>query len=169
MRLARQLYEFVLLAMLITTTASVQAQTSVRIANYRDLIRFTIQRDVAQIRLKIIRDTGQEIFDSGFSNGNSIDWRRSDRSRRRVDSGSYSYVLTTKDRSGNVMRPDLGQIDVDQAGENLIDAPPVAVVTASPHSKEIHPTHAGAWDVDHGTQFYTINTPRMGLGTQNPL
>jgi len=67
------------------------------------------------------------------------------------------------------MRPDLGQIDVDQAGENLIDAPPVAVVTASPHSKEIHPTHAGAWDVDHGTQFYTINTPRMGLGTQNPL
>src|SRR5258706_7291789 len=64
-------------------------------------VRFTAPSSVVQLRLEVLADTGQVLFDAQ-SKGDVFDWAVQDGSGQRLADGTYLYVVTTKKLSGRV-------------------------------------------------------------------
>src|ERR1044071_1593918 len=70
------------------------AKTSIIIE--RQLLRFTTQGEALEWRLVVSKEQGEVIFDSGFVNATSLEWPLQNQQGEAVESGLYSYTLTTK-------------------------------------------------------------------------
>lgn len=156
---------------MILALSPVFAQTQkpdIAVSIFRDLVRFTAPGDVPEMRVEVFNSTGQKVFEGSLVSGQTQDWPLQDLQSQPVDSGLYSYTITTKDQAGALKQMQQGNLIVDRGREGLEAAPPVDSSHARP-PQSIKPKPTGTWDVDHGEDPYIINTPAMGIGTQTPL
>jgi hypothetical protein len=140
----------------------------IAVSIFRDLVRFTAPSEVQEMRVEVFNLTGQKVFEGSLVSGQTQDWPLQDLQSQPVDSGLYSYTITTKDQAGALKQMQQGNLIVDRGREGLEAAPPVDSSDARP-PQSIKPKPTGSWDVDHGKDPYIINTPAMGIGTQTPL
>jgi hypothetical protein len=139
---------------------------SLTVTTYSDAVRFSAQGAVKELRVEVLSLSGQKVFDSGPVLGNALDWKLLNSQGQPVANGVYLYTVTVKDPSGNVTKK-LGKLAVLRG--KGVAAPPLSGITVGELAERLQPQHTGMWDVDHGENAYTINTPAMGIGTQNPL
>jgi hypothetical protein len=84
-------------------------------------IRYLSIGEVKQSRLQVFSSDGIQIFDSGYRDGNLIDWRLTDQQGASLKDGSYIFVVTIKDFSGHTTQKygaavlELNQIYLEQA------------------------------------------------------
>ena len=134
---------------------------------FRDLVRFAAPSEVQEMRIEVFGSTGEKIFDSNFVAGQTQDWLLENPQGKQVESGLYAYTVTIKDQAGILKQTQRGNVILDRGREGLEAAPPVNNTEASPpHGSQQQ--LAGSWNVDQGKTPYIINTPAMGIGTQNP-
>ena len=102
--------------------------TNLEVTSYADLVRFTIQGDVKDLRVEILTLAGQKIVDSGIIKGSALDWRLGDQQWHLVASGVYLYVVTVKDTSGKLSKY-LGKLAVVQGKIGSNQAPGLSLPT----------------------------------------
>jgi Chaperone of endosialidase len=145
-----------------------QAQMpEVTVTVFRDLVRFAVPGEVQEMRVEVFSAIGEKIFDSNLVAGHIQDWPLQNLQGKAVDSGLYAYTVTVKDQAGVLKQMQRGNLLVDRGREGMEIAPPINQSDAR-SSGNTQPQPTGSWDVDHGKNPYVINTPMMGIGTQNP-
>jgi hypothetical protein len=75
--------------------------------------RFSVSYGAAEVRLEVLGQNDELLFDSESVTGRSVVWPMRDQVGRRVIDGKYSYVLTARDANGNVIRKHVGVVVVD--------------------------------------------------------
>ena len=65
-------------------------------------VRYISVGEVNQTRLQVFSSDGIQVFDSDFRLGNLIDWQLMDQQGSRLSDGSYLFLVTVKDFSGNL-------------------------------------------------------------------
>jgi hypothetical protein len=138
----RNLATTILFSILLTGLALAQNEQSaqeaklpvpaVAVSASGDAVRFTSAEQVLQMRLEIYSASGESIFDSGFHQGNILDWKTTNVPQGLID-GSYLGVVTIKDLRGRTTQR-LGSISV-QAGQ---------VTVARTREDELTPTQSQA-------------------------
>ncbi len=162
--------EFLMMAVAMAGFHPAFAQTQtpeISVTIFRDLVRFAAPSNVQEMRVEMFNSTGENIYDSNFVAGQTQDWLLQDLQGRTVDSGLYAYTVTVKDQAGILKQMQRGNVIVDREREGIEAAPPIERSQARPSENQPQPT--SSWDVEHGKNPYVINTPAMGVGTQNPL
>lgn len=66
-------------------------------------VRFSSTGDTCEIRVQILSQAGDSLFDSGWQNGNMLDWQ-TEGPGQPLTSGSYRCVVMVMDLEGNVTR-----------------------------------------------------------------
>jgi hypothetical protein len=67
-------------------------------------IRFSFLGELIQMRLEVMNPSGETTFDSGFQQGNVIDWPGSVSKDKPLADGVYLCIVTVKDSSGLLSR-----------------------------------------------------------------
>ncbi|HEY6190547.1 MAG TPA: tail fiber domain-containing protein [Pyrinomonadaceae bacterium] len=120
----RKLVSIILFSILLTGVALAQNEPTaqeaklpapaVAVSASGDAVRFTSAEQVLQLRLEIYSASGESIYDSGFHQGNILDWKIANVPQGVTD-GSYLCVVTIKDLRGRTSQR-FGSIAV-QAGQ----------------------------------------------------
>jgi hypothetical protein len=107
-----------------------------------DAARFTSPEQALQMRLEIYSASGETIFDSGFHQGNILDWKASD-VRQGMADGSYLCVVTVKDLRGRAsqrlgaLSVQAGQVSFKRAREEELSPAQSQALDASRRSQKI--------------------------------
>lgn len=114
------------LTFILTTTQLCPAQqrvSKVDVSAARGHLGFAVRDGANQVRLEIFGLLGERVYDSGFVEGSSIDWKLQDQQGQPAVSGTYAYTLTVKDQSGNVSAASNGKAILNtETGELTITA-----------------------------------------------
>lgn len=65
-------------------------------------VRYVAIGEVNQTRLQVFSQDGSQLFDSTFRLGNLVDWQLVDQQGQPLTDGSYLFLVTVKDFSGNL-------------------------------------------------------------------
>ncbi|HKQ79545.1 MAG TPA: hypothetical protein VJ810_37980, partial [Blastocatellia bacterium] len=95
-------------------TANTNAQ-DVLIIIQQEQVRFTAQKDVAEMRLQIFDQAGQLVYDSGAATGPDLTWVLRQVGGEAVKSGLYAYTLSIKEAGAETARMRRGHFIVDRA------------------------------------------------------
>lgn len=104
---------------LVQSTNLAQTQTgggwsiSVSVTAGNNHVRYVSVGEVQQTRLQVFGPSGTQVFDSQFKLGNLIDWPLRDQQGERVTDGSYLFMITAKDFSGQLSQK-YGTAHIDQ-------------------------------------------------------
>lgn len=89
-----------------------------------DRVRYAALGEVHQTRLQVFSPDGAEAFDSGYRLGNLVTWRLTDRRGSRLADGTYLFLVTVRDFSGNLTQKygttllERGRVYLEQAGKD---------------------------------------------------
>lgn len=152
-----------------------------------DLIRFSAAADVTQIRLELTSVAGERLYDSGWRDGNVLDWALSDAGGHRLAGGSYRCTVTVRELGGRVITRragiDLngGSISIDPAAGDgvVVSVPPSqAKVTIVAHTGEAGVIASTSGDLSFRTGDFLSGTDqerlrvtaggRLGIGVAEP-
>src|SRR2546425_1052950 len=75
-------------------------------------VRYISAGEVNQTRLQVFSPAGVQVFDSDFRLGNLIDWQLQDQQGQHLIDGSYLFLITVKDFSGNLTQK-YGTVEID--------------------------------------------------------
>ena len=163
------LFVALLIAMALLSMAYAQSPSpidqslSVNVIIYRDLVRFAAE-DAHLLRVELFDLTGNRIFDSGFTEGNSVDWFAG----QSFAISQFAYALSIKDKNGLVTIAKRGNVSIDRERNNLIDAPALEVIPGNRNKKgRLHTQTDSVFDVNASEGSYDINAARMRVGTAN--
>ncbi|HEY5884689.1 MAG TPA: hypothetical protein VIT88_08385 [Pyrinomonadaceae bacterium] len=65
-------------------------------------VRYASLGEVNQTRLQVFSADGRQVYDSDLRLGNLIDWPLLDQQGQRVTDGSYAFLITVREFSGNL-------------------------------------------------------------------
>jgi hypothetical protein len=82
-----------------------------------ELVRFAAPGEVVQLRLEVLSDTGQAVFDVQ-AKGNVLDWAVADGTGARLQDGTYLCVVTIKRLSGRLSQR-IGSLEISGPQVNL--------------------------------------------------
>ncbi len=68
----------------------------------RDQVRLTVLALTRQIRLEVLSQTGEPVFDSDFRPGNRLEWEAKDQRGSGLRDGIYGCIVTVEDLSGQI-------------------------------------------------------------------
>src|SRR2546421_8432899 len=112
---------FVCLLWILFSTALIARESPVIIAaDAGENVRFSSAGSTAQIRVQILTLADQSIFDSGWKDGNVLDWPAA----QSLADGSYRCTITVKDLDGQLRQKEAalfvqgGRIAIDPGTEN---------------------------------------------------
>jgi hypothetical protein len=83
----------------------------------QEKVRFTAQKAVQEMQLKIFDQSGELIYDSGSITEPELNWPLQDANGRAVKSGMYAYQLSIKEAGAETSRVRRGHFIVDRARE----------------------------------------------------
>ena len=83
----------------------------------QEQVRFTAQKAVEEMRLEILDQAGQRVYDSGVVTGAELTWVLRQADGEAVKSGLYAYTLSVKEAGGAEARLRRGHFIVDRARE----------------------------------------------------
>ena len=106
-------------------------------AAFADGLRFTASPSVVQMRIEVLSSAGTLLFDSGWKEGNLLDWAVQDRFGHLLAYGAYRVRVLSKDLSGQSSEKE-AMLRVDSAGV-AIDGQPSgpAKITLTAHDGEV--------------------------------
>jgi hypothetical protein len=142
-------------------------------ATAHDALRFVGSSTVCQMRVHVVTVSNETTFDSGWHDGNVLDWPTAN-----VTSGAYRCIISVSDLDGVVtskemtMTADAGTVHVEQ---NAAEPPKITLVVNDGTSGSIV-TSAGDLTFRFGNFLTAEDQERMrvtadgrvGIGTNNP-
>ena len=132
------------------------------IAAYSDVVRF--QADgVATLQVRIFDLSGKVVWDSSVVSGDTIDWDRNNDFGERLAYGAYIYSAQGWSASGDLNFQKNGKLALMPGDKVQLQAPPVAIETATPVTEEKPPYAPMAYN---DSNFYISG--HLGVGTDNP-
>ncbi len=81
----------------------------------QEQIRFTSQKAVQEMQLRVFNQAGEQVYDSGVSYGPTIDWPLQNPDGQPLRSGLYAYTLSVKEQGAEAARVRKGHFIVDRA------------------------------------------------------
>jgi hypothetical protein len=148
----RNLISFILFSILLANSALAQNEAAnqratlpapaVTVSASGDEARFTSPEQVLQMRLEIYSANGEAIFDSGFHQGNILDWKTTSVQQGMVD-GSYLSIVTVKDLRGRAsqrfgaLSVQSGQVTAGRMREDELAPAQAQALAASRQSQKI--------------------------------
>jgi hypothetical protein len=137
-----------------------------------DKVHIAAQGDVTLMRLEVLDDAGEVVFESGALTGRQLDWKMKDSSGERVAAGTYLLTVTFRGASGK-LRKRVEQISIEagekpEAQATTADAAPApnaaqaTVVTANPTSAGFIPKFASASSITNSVMIE--NSTNIGIG-----
>ncbi|MCI0392467.1 MAG: hypothetical protein MOB07_27360 [Acidobacteria bacterium] len=126
MHSAKRLISFLLCALLAAPIVTAQEPTrsqqpnnpisqDVLIIIQQQQVRFTAQKAVAEMQLKVFDQTGEMVYDSGAIVEPELNWLLQDANGNTVKSGMYAYQLSIKEAGDETARVRRGHFIVDRA------------------------------------------------------
>ena len=120
--------------------ANLQAQTprvsTVNVKAESDRVHISSEGDIVELRLEVVSESGDVVFESGAITGNTLDWKMTDAQGERVAPGTYLVTVTHRNAAGK-MKKRVEQVTVDEAEK--ADKQP----TAAPQAVQAAITGAG--------------------------
>jgi Chaperone of endosialidase len=108
----------ILTVTLFSLLATVQAQTArlstINVTSDGERVRVAAQGDVSEMRLEVVSEAGEIVFESGAITGQQIDWNMKDAQGERVAAGTYLVTITFRNASGK-SRKRVEQVSVEEA------------------------------------------------------
>jgi hypothetical protein len=151
-----------LLTPIVTATASGQR------------VRYIAAGEVNQTRLQIFSTDGTQVFDSAFKLGNLIDWQLMDQQGSHLMDGSYLFLVTVKDFSGNLTQKygtatlEQEQVYLEQTSRDGLSQAQATALEANKQSEVLSPIdRIGAAGLNR-TTTYTESNPTINP-TSNPV
>jgi hypothetical protein len=83
----------------------------------QEKVRFTAQKAVAEMQLKVFDQSSELIYDSGATPEPELNWPLRNANGKAVKSGLYAYQLSIKEAGAEAVRLRRGQLIVDRAKE----------------------------------------------------
>ena len=75
------------------------------------MVRFAVQNEqVAVLRAEVFNLAGKQLFDSGPTMGDTLDWAMTTEAGERVAHGVYLYVITAWDSQGQLVKSQVGKL-----------------------------------------------------------
>src|SRR6185436_4762132 len=81
----------------------------------RQLVRFTTPGEALEWRLVVANQQGELVVESGFVYGTALEWPLLNQQGLALESGLYTYTLTTKAATDEAPRTQRGHLIVDRA------------------------------------------------------
>lgn len=76
-------------------------------------VRFAVQgANIATLKVEVFQLTGQLVYESGFNEGQALNWNLLGRNGQPLANGVYLYVLTVKDAQGSIVKTKLQKLVV---------------------------------------------------------
>jgi hypothetical protein len=101
--------------------------------------------EVRQTRLQVFSVAGAQVFDSDFKLGNLIDWQLTDQQGLHLTDGSYLFLITVKDFSGNLTQKygaavlEQEQVYLEQISRDGLTSAQATVLESSREAKALSP------------------------------
>ncbi|MGZ7032321.1 MAG: hypothetical protein ACXVIJ_10145, partial [Thermoanaerobaculia bacterium] len=114
---------------------------SIAAASAEGGLRVIAPADVVRIRVQVLTPAGTTMFDSGWTEGNVLDWALRDPFGHAVPFGTYRFVTTSADVAGRVSTRE-GSLHL-QPGETRIESEDLAVAAPDAVPSMIRLAHNG--------------------------
>jgi hypothetical protein len=108
-------------------------------------VRYISIGEVNQTRLQVFSADGTQVFDSNYRLGNLIDWPLSDSQGAHLSAGSYLFLVTVKDFSGNLTQKygtaalEQEQVYLEQTAQSELTPAETTALEANQHSETLSP------------------------------
>src|SRR5262245_16498711 len=112
-------------------------------------VRFSCLGEMIQMRLEVIGEAGEVLFDSGYKAGNVVDWMASNQQGERLADGSYLCVVTAKRADGEITKGQAIAVLRDQV-VGLKPANKLLLSVAQAEAREVNDEENGLIIVDPG-------------------
>lgn len=135
-------------------------------------VRIASLGEVQQLRLEVFDTYGQKVFDSSFVQGNLYDWRLTDQQSQHLADGSYLFIVTIHDFSGQVSQKygnitlQQQQVSVELVGRKHLPEAQAGALEASRQSNAQTPLDRVGVEVPAGESAATTVAP-SSTTTQN--
>jgi len=96
-----------------TDRVNVRATTQAEVVISRNEMRFRATEPASSMRLEVLNQAGETVFDSGEKNDKTLFWHMQDAKGAPLASGLYAYTLTLRTTDGAEPRPQRGYLIVD--------------------------------------------------------
>jgi Chaperone of endosialidase len=161
-----------LCALLAHAHAQTPRVSTVNVKAESDRVRISAEGDIVELRLEVVSEAGDVVFESGAITGNALDWNMRDASGERVAAGTYMATVTFRNGAGK-SRKRAEQITVEEVEESS------AKKTAAPQAAQatVTTSNPGVFGaIARFTGAYTIansvitqsTTGRIGINQPTP-
>ena len=159
-------FSFTLAITFICTVFSLsQAQTprvsTVNVKAEADRVHISAEGDIVELRLEVVSESGDVVFESGAINGNTLDWKMTDAQGVRVAPGTYLVTVTFRTATGK-LRKRVEQVTVDEA-----EKPSTTATPAAPQAVEATVTTSGTVSANKIAKFASASTITNSIITES--
>ena len=160
---------FIVLALYMNAPAQTPRVNTISITAEADKVHVAAQGDVTELRLEVLDDAGDVVFESGAISGNQLDWNMKDAQGERVAAGTYLATVTFRTASGK-LRKRVEQISVEEiekanaqnAPAPAPNAPQATVMTSGTTTAGHIPKFSSASTITNSVMIE--NNSNMGIG-----
>jgi len=128
-------------------TATQSSQVAVTASVASNVVRVAAPSQVLQIRMEVLGNGGEVVFDSGLRQGNLIDWKVADAAQPMRD-GSYLVVVTVRDFQAKyrqrlaVLTVEGGQLSLKQQSSAEVSGAQAQALTATRQAQKVEAAEA---------------------------
>ena len=126
-----------LCALLSPAQAQTTRMTTVNISAQSDKVQISAEGDVSELRVDVVDESGDMVYQSGQLTGHTLDWNMKDTQGERVAAGTYLVTVTFRNAAGKVKKR-VEQVTVDEAEKADTKR------TAAPEAMQANITGAGS-------------------------
>jgi Chaperone of endosialidase len=160
-------------ALLAGAQAQTPRMTSINITPEAERVRVSAVGDVSEMRIEVVSEAGDIVFESGAITGNTLDWKMQDAQGERVAAGTYLVTVTFRMATGK-LRKRVEQVTVEEAEQSsttaAADSPQAVQETVTTSNPGIFGTIArftGAATIANSV-ISQSTTGNIGIGTTDP-
>jgi Chaperone of endosialidase len=171
-RLAFMIAVFCFSSLLVNTQAQTPRMASVNITPESDKVRISAIGDVSEMRLEVVSEAGDIVFESGAITGQHLDWQMKDSQGERVAGGTYLVTVTYRTAAGK-LRKRVEQVTVEEAEISNTQAAPApqavqeTVTTSNPGVFGSIARFTGESTIANSVITQTI-AGKIGIGSATP-
>jgi hypothetical protein len=159
-------------AMFCIAHAQTPRVSTVNVKTESERVRISAEGDIVELRLEVVSEAGEVVFESGAITGHTLDWNMRDASGERVVAGTYMATVTFRNGAGK-SRKRVKQVSVEEAEQSGTQAaaspqaPQATVTTSNPGVFGSIARFTGASTIANSV-ITQSSVGKVGIGTAAP-
>jgi hypothetical protein len=118
-------------ALFVSAQAQTPNLTTVNLTADPERVHIAAEGDVTELRLEVVNEAGEIVFESGAITGNTLDWKMRDAQGERAAPGTYLVTVTFRTAAGK-LRKRIEQVTVAEEEKASTQISPEAVAAPTP-------------------------------------